>query len=166
MSLHCQARLEPCIWCEADGHATCEGYVWTGVKGNNAAWLPLRLSRGGIHIPGKGGVTYQAVPAPHALRQDSHLLHSQRCNSECGGGAATWQQRHEYHQFLLEGRACVSCFRHCMHWHAVKLQRHTSGAAKAPSRPVIPLSNAYAEERRLSGMTCSGAVHLIFHATY
>jgi hypothetical protein len=57
-------------------------------------------------------------------------------------------------------------FRHCMHWHAVKLQRRTSGAAKAPSRPVIPLSNAYAEERRLSGMTCSGAVHLIFHATF
>ena len=48
-----------------------------------------------------------------------------------------------------------------MHWHTVNLQRHTSGAAKAPSRPVIPLSNAYAEERKLSGMTCSGAVHLL-----
>ena len=53
-------------------------------------------------------------------------------------------------------------FRHCLHWHAVKLQRHTSGAAKAPSRPVIPLSNAYAEERRSSGITCSGAVYLSY----
>lgn len=48
-----------------------------------------------------------------------------------------------------------------MHWHTVNLQRHTSGAAKAPSRPVIPLSNAYAEERKLSGMTCSRAMHLL-----
>ena len=81
------------------------------MESNIAAWLPMRLSGGGIHIPGQGGVICQAVPAPNALRQKSHLLHSQKCSSECGGAAAIWQQCHEYQKFLPEGRACLSCIK-------------------------------------------------------
>lgn len=55
----------------------------------------MRLSGGGIHISGQGGVVCQAVPAPHALRQKSHLLHSQKrvfrvWGCSCNLAAMSW----------------------------------------------------------------------------